>query len=177
MINQQEVLNAIEHLLNGSGITLYRIGKDTGINDNTLRRYTTGTAKVENMSLVNGIKLYNYYLKEMEEMENIKSIKRIIEEIENGTIELENLDPNYHEMEYIDGASDHYIIHEVEGQEGLEVFFAEHDHVKEVRDDVYENGKDEVEEFEKLTINEYADQYDYDEVVAYRYDGGEINWI
>lgn len=62
MIDKKQIIESIEHLLRDSGITLYRIGKDLGINDNTLRKYTTGDSKVENMSLANGIKLYNYSL-------------------------------------------------------------------------------------------------------------------
>lgn len=107
----------------------------------------------------------------------MENIKQIIGNIETGKVELENLDPNYHEIEYIDGASDHYIVHSVEGCEELEVLFAERDYIKVVRNDIYETGKDEVEAFEELTLNEYADQYDYDKVVAIRVDGQGIKWI
>lgn len=107
----------------------------------------------------------------------MKNIKQIIENIEAGKVELENLDPSYHENEYIDGASDHYIAHTVEGHEELEVYFEEHEYIKEVRNDIYENGKDEFEAFDELVINEYADQYDYDNVVAIRVDGQGIKWI
>lgn len=107
----------------------------------------------------------------------MENIKRIIENIETGKVELENLDPNYHETEYIDGASDHYIVHAVEDHEELEVFFEEHDHIKEARNDIYENDKDEIEAFEELVINEYADQFDYDNVVAVRIGSNNIKWV
>lgn len=170
----QKAFEQVKELLANKEISNYRISQATGIAQSTLSDYVKGKTNINRMPIENAIKLHNYYLEEMGEMVNIK---QIIAGIENGEIELENLDPNYHEVDYIDGASDHYIVHQVEGHEELDVFFAEHDHVKEVRNDVYKNGRDEIEAFEELTLNEYADQYDYDNVVAYRVDGGEVQWI
>lgn len=63
----EHVKRAIEYLLFESGISNYEISKNTGIRTTTLGRYTTGIAKVGNMTLDNVTILYNYYLKIKEE--------------------------------------------------------------------------------------------------------------
>lgn len=151
----------------------YRIAKDLKINARTVNRYQNGTSEIDKMGFGTAEKLYNYYLKEMEIMGNIKEV---IAKIENGEIELKHSEPNYHEEEYIGGSPSNYIVHAIEGQEGLEVFFAEHEEIEELRQEIYDGTKDQ-SELEKLVINEYADQFNYDDVAAYRIDPGKIEWI
>lgn len=88
LINQtkggNKMKKEIEYLLFESGISNYRISKETGISQPALNKYTNdanGSSKIGNMSLDNAIKIYNYYLEEMEIMEN--DIKRHI----NNTID------------------------------------------------------------------------------------------
>lgn len=169
----QRAFEQVKELLADKNLTNYRISQETGIAQSTLSDLKRNSDKINRMPVENAIKLHNLYLKEMEGMENIKNI---IAQIENGEIELENLDPNYHEEEYIDGCNGVWIAHEVEGHEDLEVFFAEHDEVEELRQRIYEGDADE-SELEELVFNEYADRFNYDDVVAYRIDGGEVQWI
>src|SRR5699024_509860 len=109
----------------------------------------------------------------VEEMENIK---KIIAGVESGESELESLDPSYHEEEYIDAPNSIWIVHIVEGHSNLELFFAEREEFAEVRQQIYDGEADE-SAFDELVYNEYADRFDYDNVVAYRTDDGEINWV
>ncbi|MEK5038751.1 hypothetical protein [Sporosarcina sp. FSL K6-3457] len=159
-----------------SDLTSYRIAKDLGYaSANPIHKLRDGESDIMKLQLATVVEFEKLY-EEMMKMENIKSeIKGIITKVEAWEIGLVDADPNYHEIDYIDGASDHYIVHEVEGEE-LEVFFAEHDHVKELRNEIYEGTKTN-EDFEELVINEPADQYDYDKVVAYRSDNGQIEWL
>ena len=166
----ETVRNGIQWVLDNR--SSYQVAKDLSITNRTVNRYQNGETPIENMSLATAERLYNYYLKEMGKMENIKNV---IAKVEAWEIGLVDADPNYHEIDYIDGASDHYIVHHVEGED-LEVFFAEYDHVKELRNEIYEGAKSEAD-FEELVINELSDQYDYDKVVAYRAEGGQIEWV
>ena len=56
------------------------------------------------------------------------------------------------------------------------MFFAEREEFAEVRQQIYDVEADE-SAFDELVYNEYANRFDYDNVVAYRTDDGEINWI
>lgn len=53
----------IEKLLTDSGISIYRISKDTGIAESSLRDYAKGVTKIGNMKLDHAITLHEYYLK------------------------------------------------------------------------------------------------------------------
>lgn len=53
----------IKFLLKESGLTNYQISKETGIAQTVLGRYTSGNAEIDNMTLGNATKLYEYYLK------------------------------------------------------------------------------------------------------------------
>lgn len=78
-----------------------------------------------------------------------KELKETLKAIENGEVKLSS-EPTYYEIEYTWG-SETLIIHTVEGRDELEVFFE-----KENLDDP---------------------NYNYEEIVAYRMDNGEINWV
>lgn len=52
---------SIEYLLFNSGITNYRIFKETGIAQSNLSDYTTGKTDIGRMPLDNAIKLHNYF--------------------------------------------------------------------------------------------------------------------
>lgn len=88
-------------------------------------------------------------------------IKEFIKKVENLEIELSGTDPSYEEIN-----DDNYIVHFVDGFD-IEVLFAEHEHVKEAK----EKGA-----FDQEHVNELADLYDYDKVVGYRIEGGNIEW-
>lgn len=174
MKNASEILiNKIKTVLE-SDLTPYRIAKELGFaNATTIHRYKDGKAKITNMSLSVAAGFEKLY-EEMMEMENIKEVVAKVEAWEIGLVDD---DPNYHEIEYTDGATDHYIVHNVEGEE-IEVFFAEQDHVKELRDEVYKGDKTEEDLIEHVSnLNDLEDQYDYNKVEAYRIDGGQIEWI
>lgn len=51
----------IEWLLTESGVSNYRISKETGISEVMLGRYSSGKIDVGRMSLDNAIKLHKYY--------------------------------------------------------------------------------------------------------------------
>lgn len=53
----------IEELLS-SGITAYQIGKDLGMQPVIIQRYMNGERKLDNMTLRNAEKLYNYALEQ-----------------------------------------------------------------------------------------------------------------
>ena len=65
----------IERLLFESGISNYKISKDTGIAQTTLSRFSTKKSTVGNMSLDNAIKLNEYYKKRMIEMLTYKGLE------------------------------------------------------------------------------------------------------
>lgn len=106
----------------------------------------------------------------------MKNIRQIIEGVENGSIDLENLDPSFHTEEYQDGADDVWISHSVERHDGIELLFAEHDEVKEVRKRIYEGSADP-SEFEDMIFNEYSDRFNYDDVAGYKVGGKRIKWL
>lgn len=161
--------NNIVNLIN-SGVTAHTVAADTGLPRNTVYRIFSGEAKIDNISLKNAEVLNGYYL------DKFGHIFKIIEGIEKGTVELNNDDPDFYEKEYEGGPSSEFIVHTIEGREELEVFFAERDFVKEIRQKIYDGDTDDLEH-EEMELNEYDERFDYDKVVAYRIDGGEINWI
>lgn len=55
------MIKAIENLLR-SDLTSYKIGKDTGISVQQIDRYRK-SMKIENITLKNALKLYDYYKK------------------------------------------------------------------------------------------------------------------
>ena len=162
----------VESLINSS-ITAHQVAADTGLPRNTVYRIFTGETELSNVKFGTIEKLNKYWKGLVEEIENIK---KVIAGVENGEIELESLDPKYYEEEYIDSPNSIWIVHTVEGHDDLEVFFAEREEFAEVRQQIYDGEADE-SAFDELVYNEYADRFDYDNVVAYRTDDGEINWI
>ena len=60
----KEVHEKIQWLLHESHITVYRIAKETGINNVTLYKYIQGKSEIENMTLNNAMKLYEFAKKE-----------------------------------------------------------------------------------------------------------------
>lgn len=106
-----------------------------------------------------------------------KEIKNVIEGVENGKIGLV-FDWEFHEEEYTDGAADVYITQRVVGHEDVELYFAEKDFIKEMREAVYREEKT-LDDLSNLIeeLNGLDDQFDYDKVVAYRVDGSPMEWI
>lgn len=153
-----------------SGITAHTVAVDTGLPRNSVYRIFSGETKIENVKFGTIEALNDYYL------DKLGYIFKVIEGIEEGSVELTNDEPNFHEKEYVDGPSSEFIIHTVEGYDELEVFFAERDFVQEIKQKIYDDDAEGLDH-DEMELNEYADRFNYDEVVAYRVDGGKINWI
>lgn len=165
----------IEKLLKSGMVSNYRISKDTGIIQTTLSSYATGKSNIGNMKLDHAILLNDYYTKNWKEkVEEMETIKMVIDEVNAGRIDLVQ-EPSFHEMEYIDGPNGIWVVHEVEGHERLELFFAEREVFEDARQRVYEG--EDASIFDDLVNNEYSDQFNYDDVVAYRVDGSQIEWV
>ncbi|WP_205774520.1 hypothetical protein [Alkalicoccus luteus] len=64
------MLREVEKLFK-SEISSYRMAKESGVPENTVRRLRTGEAKLENATYKNIESLYNYYQKEMGNMAKI----------------------------------------------------------------------------------------------------------
>lgn len=64
------MLKIIEFLLWSPHISRYEISKTTGISPQTLQRYVSGLADIENMTLKNGLKLKKFYEEWIEKMKN-----------------------------------------------------------------------------------------------------------
>lgn len=166
----------IEKLLKSKMVSNYTISKITGIAQSTISGYVTGTNKIGNMKLDHAILLNEYYTKNWKEkVEEMENIKEIIGNIENGKVDLVQ-DFEIYEREYMDAATEKHIVHYVEGEEDLEVFFAEREHFKVLNDAIY-NGEADESAYDDLVNNELSDQYDYDKVVAYRVEDGQIEWV
>lgn len=150
MKNASEILiDKIKAVLK-SDLTPYRIAKEVGLSNATpVHKYIDGRSDIENMSLEFAAGFEKLY----EEMEKMENIKQIIEGIEAGKIEVDN------EATYEDVNGVEYIAHYVDGHEDLEVLF-------EKREDANEEDP-----------NELDDVFNYDKVVAYRVDGGSIEWV
>ncbi len=159
----------IEILIN-SGITAHTVAVDAGLPRNTVYRIFSGKTEIGNVKFSTIEKLNEYYL------DTIGNIEDIIMEIESGKVELTTTDPDFLKIDYDGSPSSEWIAHGIEGHEGLEVFFSEHDFVQEVRQKIYDGETDELE-IEEMVYNEYADRFNYDKIVAYRVDGGKINWV
>lgn len=67
------IISNIQSLLFKSGISRYRISKDTGINQSTLSRYVNGEIDIMDMSLGHAIKLSDYYHEEV----NLKGLGKL----------------------------------------------------------------------------------------------------
>ena len=111
---------------------------------------------------------------------NIKDNPReVIRAIEQGEIELADVDPDFHQEEYVDGLGDFYIVHQLDNGEEVDMFnpptyiyFGEHDFVKEERKKLEQGESTEAELQDFLgKLNDLEDQFNYDKVVAYRHDG------
>lgn len=107
-----------------------------------------------------------------------ETIKEIINKVENGELELD-LEYDFHEVEYIDGPSDVYIMHEVEGVEidgnSVYLLFPETDARKEFRiayDSADEDKKEEV--LNDYHLNGLEDEFNYNTVVGYDVGNGVI---
>lgn len=84
----QEAKKAIEYLLLKSEVSNYRISKDTGIGQNVLGRYSNGESEIENMTLGNAIKLYNYF----KEATNMGKIIAELEALKGNEVTLLEMD-------------------------------------------------------------------------------------
>lgn len=109
----------------------------------------------------------------------IEEIMAIIKDVEDFKRELDDSsDPGYYEREFVDGEKEIYAEFPVDGTPELTVVFAEQDHIKEMRDKEYAE-EITVEEFEEYmqSLNEINDQFDFDNVVGYRINNGQIEWL
>lgn len=106
-------------------------------------------------------------------------LKKIVEQAENFELEFENdSDPKFDEREFTDGAAEHFIVlNPVETD--VDVYFAEHQDIKELRDNVYaEKSGSEAELEERIeSVNEPADQFNLDKVVGVKRAGDAVEWI
>lgn len=161
--------NNIVNLIN-SGITAHTVAVDTGLPRNTVYRIFSGETELSNVKFGTMEVLNEYY------SDKFGYVGKVIEDIERGRIEVTNRDPDFYEMDYVDGPSSEFIIHAVEGHEELEVFFAERDFVQELKRKIYD-GETEDLDHDEMELNEYDERFDYDAVVAYRIDGEKINWV
>lgn len=177
MTHSKQTARLIRWLIHESGVTAYRINKDTGISANAINRITKDGSPIENLSLATAMKLEEYAIKLKEEINMEKNLKVIIEGVENGKIGLVN-DWEFHEEDYTDGATDVYIVQRVDGHEDVELYFAEKDFIQEMREAVYREDRIEDDLNDLLEgLNELNDQFDYDKVVAYRVDNNPIEWV
>src|SRR5699024_9629454 len=109
----------------------------------------------------------------------------VIRAIEQGEVELADVDPDFHQEEYIDGLGGFYIVHQLDNGEEVDMFnpptyiyFGEHDFVKEEREK-FEQGEITREEFIDFleNLNDLDDQFDYSKVVAYQVDGKPMEFV
>lgn len=103
----------------------------------------------------------------------MKEIISIIDKVENGEMELAS-DYDFYQEKFLDRKNELFIIHKVKNNIEVELFFAEHSHVKDM------NEQERTEFFNDY--NELADQFNYNDVVAYCIDGeivwrGERQWL
>jgi len=106
----------------------------------------------------------------------MNNIKKIITEVEEFERELENVDPDFYEKEFIDGSPETFIVFPVKDID-LTVYFAEYDSVKKVRDKIYEGTKTKDDLIEDLSNrNDLDEQFDFENVVAYK-NSREIEWL
>lgn len=179
VIYAEKSIERIKAVLN-SGLTPYRIAKEVGYaGANPVHDLISGKSDINRMGIGTAMKFEKLFEELVLKMEKIKEL---IEKVEKFEVELVGTDPDYHEKEYADGAAEHFIIYkvdvEMENDEDLEVFFSEHNWVKELREQVYAGEKDENDFIVAIEdLNELADQYNYDKVVAFRLDSGQIEWI
>lgn len=87
MTNTEKAINLIEWLVNESGVTAYRIGKDTGLSVTVIDRIKKHGNPVSNLSLATAWKLEEYAtklkLEGMNEMEMVQNRKNEVVD-ENG---------------------------------------------------------------------------------------------
>lgn len=102
----------------------------------------------------------------------MKNIKEIVKSVENGSIDIVE-DHEYETKEYVDGATEHYEVHKVEGHENIEVWFPEHDHIQAMR----ENGAQAELDDTLENANEPADIFNYDKIAAVRGEDNTLEWL
>lgn len=160
-MHTNKVIDKIKTVL-GSDLTAYRIAKEVGYSSaNPVHKLMSGETDITAMKLSTAIEFEKLYNKIEEEQKMTKEIMEIIKKVEDFEIELSGAEPSYEEVNEVN-----YIVHFVDGF-NIEVLFAEHEHVKEAK----EEGT-----FDQEHVNELADLYDYDKVVGYRIEGGNIKW-
>lgn len=161
VIYTNKVIDRIKAVLD-SDLSAYEIAKQVGYSSaNQVHNFRNGKSDYTAMKLSTAIEFEKIYNKIEEEQKLTKEIMEIIKKVEDFEIELSGADPSYEEVN-----EDNYIAHFVAGF-NIEVLFAEHEHVKEAK----EEGT-----FDQEHVNELADLYDYDKVVGYRIEGGNIKW-
>jgi len=106
----------------------------------------------------------------------MQNVKQIIIEVEEFERKLENVDPDFYEKEFMGGSPETFIVFPVKGTD-LNVYFAEYDDVKKIRDEIYEGTKTKDDLIDNLnTRNDLDERFDFENVVAYT-NGGEIEWL
>jgi len=107
----------------------------------------------------------------------MENVKQIITEVEGFERELASVDPSYYEKEYIDGATETFTVFTVKDTD-LEVFFPEYASVKKIKDKIYEGSETEDDLIEDLSNrDDLDDQFDFGNVVAYKFNGKGIEWL
>lgn len=176
-IYTNKVIDRIKSVLD-SDLSAYEIAKQVGYSSaNQVHNFRSGKSDYTAMKLSTAIEFEKLYNKIEGEVKMHKKIMEVVKKVQDFEIEL-NPEYDYYQEEYVDGLGDPYIVHYVENlgslpgfEEGetLELFFEEHEEVKKMKEE-------EKQEF-IAEMNEIADQFDYDKVVAYRFINDDIQWL
>src|SRR5699024_5117317 len=116
--------------------------------------------------------------KGVNEMTENKIIESVIKGVENGTVELDEMAG----PDFLKTYSEYFIVYYVEGYEGddyIQVVFAEHDLIKDAREK-NNCGQMSDEELEKLLdyhSNDYEDRFNFDKVVGVSKEPLGLQWI
>lgn len=166
MTHIEETIKRVKSVLN-SGLTPYRIAKEVGYaGANPVHDLISGKSDINRMQLGTALKFEKLY----EELEKMNNIKDVIEQYEKGNLELD-LDYDFHEVEFIDGVSDRYIVHNVVGTD-FKLAFAEREEVENLRAKIeYAESEEEKWKLENSMQTDYGndleDMFDYDTVAGY----------
>lgn len=159
MTHTQKAVELIKWLLHDSGVTAYRISKDTELSATTVNRIVVEGRPIEGLTLktANILEKYASNLKEEKEMEKIKEI---INRVEMLKVEM---------SEDYDIDNDNIISHHVDGED-LAVYFAEKNFVQEAR-------KNDTADELLAELNGLDDRFNYDKVIGYSVEGGSVVWL
>jgi len=107
----------------------------------------------------------------------MENVKQIIMDVEGFERELGSVDPGYYEKEFIDGATETFVVFPVKGTD-FKVLFPEYDSVKKIKDKIYAGTETEDDLIEDLiSRDDLDDQFDFGNVVAYKFYNKGIEWL